>query len=440
MRHNSFRLIFHSIFARLMLICLVAGLIIILLVGGFFGHLFRKSAQSHLRRNLTQYFTYVARDLGTPPSLERARKIAAESAFQIRFESPEGGWSTSDKIPTLHDLGDKGLSQEQFPIRKIFHQKHPILIQQGTGTFIFVLTQEHTIENGWELWTALLIFLIISVVILTYIAVRHVLNPIKFLAEGVRQVSNGNLDYQMPQWCTAEFDQLSDGYNTMTTRIRTMLHSKEQLLLDVSHELRSPLTRMKVALEMIDEGKVKEPLRDDIREMEAMVSEILEAARLSNAAGELKIEAIPAKKLLQEIGELYTNQPPGLMIDHVPDDVMIQGDRMLVKIVFNNIITNAIKYSPAAGEAVSVSFRQNEEYTVVQVQDHGLGIPADDLPYIFEPFYRVDKSRSKRTGGYGLGLSLCKTIMDAHGDKIEVESTLGVGTTITLFFRRGDNL
>jgi signal transduction histidine kinase len=103
--------------------------------------------------------------------------------------------------------------------------------------------------------------------------------------------------------------------------------------------------------------------------------------------------------------------------------------------VFNNIITNAIKYSPSDGEAVRLSLRKDEEYTLVQVQDHGLGIPGEDLPYIFEPFYRVDKSRSKRTGGYGLGLSLCKSIMDAHQDKIEVESTLGAGTTISLFFR-----
>lgn len=436
MRHSSFRLIFHSVFARLTLICLIAGLVIIFLVAGFFGHLFGTSAQSHLRKNLTQYLTYVAKDLGTPPSLERARKIAEEFSFQIRFESPEGGWSTSGKVPTLHELEEKRLSHEPFPLRKIFHKKHPIVIKQGSGTFIFVLTQEHAMENGWQLWTALLILLITAVVILTYLAVRRILAPLKFLAEGVQQVSNGNLDYRMPRWCTAEFDQLADGYNTMTTRIRTMLHSKEQLLLDVSHELRSPLTRMKVALEMSAEDAVKEPLKDDIREMEIMVAELLEAARLNNAAGELKIEAIPLGIIFQEIGAHFRKQPPGLLVEPVPPDAVIHGDRMLIKIVLNNIITNALKYSPADGKAVRMSFRQNEEYTIVQVQDHGLGIPAADLPYIFEPFYRVDKSRSKRTGGYGLGLSLCKTIMTAHQNRIEVESVLGAGTTISLFFRR----
>ncbi|MFA7403429.1 MAG: ATP-binding protein [Pelobacteraceae bacterium] len=436
MRHNSFRLAFHSVFARLTLICLIAGLVIIFLVAGFFGHLFGRSAQSHLRKNLTQYLTYVARDLGTPPSLAQAAKIAEEFSYQIRFESPEGGWSTSGNVPTLQELEEKRVSHEPFPLRKIFHEKHPIVIKQGSGTFIFVMTKEHTMENGWQLWTGLLIVLIISVVVITYLAVRRILAPLKFLAEGVQQVGNGNLDYRMPHWCTAEFDQLADGYNTMTTRIRTMLHSKEQLLLDVSHELRSPLTRMKVALEMSVDDSLKEPLKDDIREMEIMVSELLEAARLNNAAGELKVEAIPADTMFRELGEHFRNQPPGLLIDKVPDEAVIHGDRMLIKMVFSNIVTNAIKYSPADGEAVRISFRQNEDYAIVRVQDHGLGIPAEDLPYIFEPFYRVDKSRSKRTGGYGLGLSLCKTIMDAHQNRIEVESSLDAGTTISLYFRR----
>lgn len=435
MRHNYFRRIFHSVFAQLLLICLVAGFVIVVLVGGFFAHAFRKSAHSQLQKNVAQYLNYVVKDLGTPPSLERARKIAGDAAIQIRFESSEGGWSTSDKIPSLKELGVNDLPEKQLTFRRIHHDRYTILIKQGTGAFIFILKPEHTMEDGWEKWTVILIVLLTAVVVLTYLTVRHILNPLKFLAEGVRQVSVGNLDYQVPHWRSAEFDQLAEGFNTMTVRIRNMLRAKEQLLLDVSHELRSPLTRMKVALEMVPDAQIKESLTDDIREMEAMVSELLEAARLRNAAGELKVEAIPAGIIFREIGEFYRNQPPGLRIDPVPDGAMIHGDLMMVKIVLNNIITNAIKYSPADGEAVRLSLSHNEEYAMVQVKDHGHGIPEEDLPYIFEPFYRVDKSRSKRTGGYGLGLSLCKTIMDAHQGRIEVESTLGVGTTTTLYFR-----
>ncbi|MDD5168401.1 MAG: HAMP domain-containing sensor histidine kinase, partial [Syntrophales bacterium] len=194
------------------------------------------------------------------------------------------------------------------------------------------------------------------------------------------------------------------------------------------------LTRMKIALEMSPDGQMKGNLQGDIREMEMMVSEILEAARLQNAAGELKREVIPANSLFMNMGELYRDHPPGLLIDPVPDDTSLYGDPMLIKIALNNIITNAVKYSPADGEPIRLTWRGNPDFTVIQVRDHGQGIPADELPYIFEPFYRVDKSRSKRTGSYGLGLSLCRTIMEAHGGRIEVESSPGNGAAFSLYF------
>jgi signal transduction histidine kinase len=275
---------------------------------------------------------------------------------------------------------------------------------------------------------------LIIVLLLTYLLIRRNLKPLKYLLEGVRQISEGQFDHQVPRSRLIEFDQLADAFNTMAIRIRSMLHAKEQLLLDVSHELRSPLTRMKIALEMLPDGQMKESMKDDVREMEMMVSEILEAARLRNAAGELKYETIRAKALLNEISDLYRNQAPGLQIDPVPDEAFIQGDPMLVKIVLNNIITNAIKYSSTEADPVRLTLMQDDDFIVIQVQDRGQGIPAEELPYIFEPFYRVDKSRTKHTGGYGLGLSLCKTIMDAHRGKIEVESNPGTGTTFRLFF------
>jgi signal transduction histidine kinase len=97
-------------------------------------------------------------------------------------------------------------------------------------------------------------------------------------------------------------------------------------------------------------------------------------------------------------------------------------------------LTNAVKFSDPDDKPVMISVIKQANFTVVRVLDHGIGIPPDELSFIFEPFYRVDKSRSKRTGGYGLGLSLCKTIMEAHGGRIEVDSKPGRGTCVSLFF------
>ena len=231
-----------------------------------------------------------------------------------------------------------------------------------------------------------------------------------------------------------ELKALAEAFNDMTDRIREMLHTKEQLMLDVSHELRSPLTRMKVALEFLPEGQAKDSLKSDIAEMEAMINEILETARMHHLHGNLKRQLINLADHLEGILVDFVNQPPSVQAGDFPAEIELNVDPEQIKTVFQNILTNAIKFSAPDDKPVMISVIKQANFTVVRILDHGIGIPPDELPFIFEPFYRVDKSRSKRTGGYGLGLSLCKTIMEAHGGRIEVDSKPGVGTCVSMFF------
>jgi signal transduction histidine kinase len=138
--------------------------------------------------------------------------------------------------------------------------------------------------------------------------------------------------------------------------------------------------------------------------------------------------------LLEKILPEYEKQPPGVQLDEFADTLEINVDPKQIKTVFQNIISNAIKFSDAGSDPVRISVKPQPHQTVVRIADNGIGIPQEELSFIFEPFYRVDKSRSKDTGGYGLGLSLCKTIMEAHNGKIEVASKPGEGTTVSLFF------
>jgi signal transduction histidine kinase len=220
----------------------------------------------------------------------------------------------------------------------------------------------------------------------------------------------------------------------MTVRIRDMLHAKEQLLLDVSHELRSPVTRMKVALEMMPESSLKDQIREDLAEMEIMVAEILETARSRKPADAIKMQPIKIGQLIQKVAAEYSDQPSGIQLVDIPQTVGLRGDPEKIKTVLRNILDNAFKYSNSSSKPVSISMKHQAPDVIIQIQDNGIGIPADVLPYIFEPFYRVDKSRSRRTGGYGLGLSICKTIMSAHHGKIQIDSTPHIGTVVSLFF------
>lgn len=434
MVRRTFRRIAGSLFAKLLLIFFLTFVGIIFLVGGAFHQAVKETRNIPLKENVIQYLQYIIKDLGTAPSLVRARQIAERTSLQIRYEGPGQSWSTSDRIPPPSEL-HLTTWQTDPPIRGMIEEGTIIVaVSQGTGTFIFVLSPGFHEGKDGALWLAFVIFILFAAGVLMYLAIRHLLKPLQYLAEGVRQIGGGRLDHEVPGSGSLEFIDLAEAFNTMTVRIRSMLHAKEQLLLDVSHELRSPLTRMKVALEMLPEGQMRENMKVDIREMETMVSEILEESRLRHATGGLAVEEIPADFLLKEISDLYQGQAPGLRIDPLPEDARIHGDPVFVKMVLNNVITNAIKYSPADGEPVRLIWKEDDACTIVQVRDRGVGIPAEDLPYVFEPFYRVDKSRSKRTGGYGLGLSLCKTIMEVHRGRIDVESTPGAGTTISLYF------
>jgi signal transduction histidine kinase len=433
---NSWRRLFNSVFTQLLLICLVSGLVIISLVWAFFSYQFKKSKEEYAQRYVNQYLKLVVKDLGQPPSFGRAREIAGESGLQTRYEGAQASWTTSDKVPAVpvHHLPTAdGVMSFSRPGHERFRTT---VVRQGSDVFVMTFKNpELAMGHGWRVQIVILILLLAAVVLICYLAILYIMRPLKYISAGVQQISDGLFDYQVPTGQSNEFGRLAEGFNTMTVRVRGMLHANEQLLLAVSHEMRSPLTRMKVALAMQADSRANKGIADDVRELETLVAEILEEARLRHAAaGHLKKEAILVKELFQDLEALHQGQLPGLLVAPVSGSVTIPGDPSLVRIVLNNVIANALKYSPADGVPVSLGCREGAGCTVLLVQDWGGGIPGEDLPYLFEPFYRVDKSRSKRTGGYGLGLSLCKTIMDAHQEKIEVQSILGVGTTISLTF------
>ena len=281
---------------------------------------------------------------------------------------------------------------------------------------------------------AILLSLLTLIFIGAFLSIRWIMKPVRWLGEGVREVGRGNLRHRVPVKRSDELRDLAEAFNDMTDRIRGMIHTKERLLLDVSHELRSPLTRVKVALEFLPEGKARDSIANDISAMEKMINDILDTARRHHLHSDLKLQPTDLVGLLGEILPDYQNQPPGVRLAAVPESLVVNIDPGQIQTVFKNILDNGIKYSNADSEPVSISIKSRPGQTVIEIVDNGIGIPEEELSFVFEPFYRVDKSRSKDTGGYGLGLSLCKTIMEAHNGKIEITSKPGEGTTVSLVF------
>jgi signal transduction histidine kinase len=433
MRIKFFNRIIRSVFTKLLAVIILAGIFINMVVGGFFWH-YRNLAGGPFHKNVVQYLNYLIADMGNPPSLERAREIARQSVLEIRYISPDLSWSTSDNLPAVYKGRFSAWHQDpDFRLGK-YRGRYVIEVDRKPGRFIFGLSRNLPIDSERNRLLVTMFVLLTAILAGAFFAIRHILRPVKWLNDGVREVSHGNLKHRVPLKKSDELRDLAAAFNEMTARIEDMLQTKDKLLLDISHELRTPLTRMKVALEFLPESRARKSLQADIIEMEKMVSGILESARLRHKSTELKKQPTDLVALLKQTAAAFEKQTPGIKTVDLPPELSLELDPHQIKTVIENVLNNAFKYCEPESDPVKISLERRTSDVIVRIEDNGIGIPPEELTHIFEPFYRVDKSRSKDTGGYGLGLSLCKTIMKAHEGKIEVQSRLKEGTTVLLFF------
>jgi signal transduction histidine kinase len=282
-------------------------------------------------------------------------------------------------------------------------------------------------HNGLVL---MLLLLIAGVVFTAHVVLNRALAPLRSLEEGVARLTEGHFDIELPRGAPDEFGALTDAFNVMVRRVNEMIRARDQLLLDVSHELRSPLTRMKVALELLPAGQTN-GLAGDVAEMEAMVTELLELERLREGRG-LTLERHDLASLIRDLVDHFQGRPPGVVLNADRSEIVLHIDPEKIRTVMRNLLENAIKYSLPDSKAVEISVTRHGETAVIRVCDDGPGIPSALRTSVFEPFFRADRSRSRKTGGYGLGLSICKRIMEAHGGGIAIEDHAGRGASFVL--------
>jgi signal transduction histidine kinase len=306
------------------------------------------------------------------------------------------------------------------------------LDRQGTRyTFLFPREPLRRGNRRAVVWLLTLIGIVLGG---SYLVVRWLFRPLSWLNAGAQEIAKGNLAYQVPVRSADELGRLTESFNVMAARVRSIAKAREQLLVDVSHELRSPLTRMKVGLEFVKDKTVRAQLQQEARELETMVTELLEAERLSSDYGGVQATAADLVVLVQDVVGAYHERQPTTHVVSTPETLMLRVDGERVRIALRNVLENALKYSPATGPPVEVRVQRDEASALVSVRDYGSGIPSEEQARVFEPFYRVDKSRERTTGGYGLGLSLAKRIMTAHRGDLLLASAPGEGSTFTLRF------
>jgi signal transduction histidine kinase len=387
-------------------------------------------------RSGADHAIYLVNDIGIPPNIEKARQLQQRLGIQIRIAGTGMDWAG---VPGMVDFKDIQLA----PIRginKVFAGFTPfgfcVICEKGSYRFLLVLfPREENIFDQGRIFLLVLAFYVALVIFIMFFIIRWLLRDVKVLDEGMKQIGSGNLAHRMNSRRRDELGQLVNSFNTMSEKIQEMIRNRERLLLDVSHELRSPLTRIKVALELQEDNDSIASIRNDIVELETMISELLESERLNSPHGGLKKSRVPLAEAIPAICRAFKDRLPGISIQPFPESLNLELDPERFKIMLRNVLDNALRFSELNSLPIAIGVLSFPDEIVISVEDHGKGIPEQDIPHIFEPFYRVDKSRSKETGGYGLGMNLVQKIMTAHGGRIEVSSRLNQGTTITLHFK-----
>jgi signal transduction histidine kinase len=427
---GRFSRLFTSVFTKLLVIIVATGAAMTLTVIVGFAFI-RFHSITHLDRNLGLYAEYLKCDLGDPPDFQRAAEIADRTGMAIRFEHPDGGWQTPG-FPDQLPLERAWAHQRGSGIWTGHIRGHVFIRTTHAGGNLIFITSRRAVDHE----NAGIVFLTMAAVLVAVLAAAHfflrrIMNPLRPLKEGVEALGAGRLDHRIPASGRDEFRDLGDAFNLMAARLSGLLSSKEQLLLDVSHELRTPLTRLKVQLEMVPDPEIRQSLHADLAEMESMITAILEESRMRSTAAALRRKPTDMADLMKSVIDEFQDRPPGAVCGPLmPATLEVDGDKM--RTVVRNLIDNAVKHTPADGPPVAVSLVTDAAHVAIVVADQGIGIAAEALPHLFEPFYRADASRSRKTGGFGLGLSICKAVIDAHNGQIRIDSEPGKGTRVTV--------
>lgn len=270
---------------------------------------------------------------------------------------------------------------------------------------------------------------------------RTLARPLQGLTLAAQKIAQGDLEQQVPVTSQDELGRLAEAFNQMSQEVARANHLRRQMTADIAHDLRTPLTVVGGYIESMRDG-VLQPTHErlaliytEIERLQHMVSDL---RMLSQAdAGELSmhLQPIAPAALLEQAARRYQHQAEQIQVSlklETPKDLpVVSVDEARMMQVLDNLLSNALRFTPTGGQ-ISLSASKNQGTVQIVVTDTGSGIPTEDLPNIFTRFYRADQTRSGDSGESGLGLSIAKALVTAHGGEIRAESEPGEGTRVTI--------
>ena len=299
-------------------------------------------------------------------------------------------------------------------------------IALADGQWLNVGTRFERPPLQWP-WASIVSFGITAAIILVsacWFLLTRLTGPLLRVSRAADQLGRGEAVDPLPLIGPSEVRGLTQAFNRMQARLTRFVADRTRLLAALGHDLRSPLTAMRVRAEMVDEDETRESLVASIEEMQEMVN-----ATLAFARGMASSEAYETVDLGAYLKQLQADMIDGCTLD-TANSISVRLRPQSVRRALRNIIENAQRY----GGGADVTFRHDAEYAEIRVADNGPGIPETELEQVFEPFFRLEKSRSRETGGTGLGLSIARTIVRAHGGDVALTNRAegGLFVTVTL--------
>lgn len=442
----------HSIKLRLVLVFVLLALAMAFTFVGGAQKAFSLGWREAARPLLMDYVDRLAADatVGGAPDIERAQAITRRLPLTIDITGPRIRWRSHP---------DQG--------KPDWLRDHPgIERQAGTGErngerwggerdwqrlLSRTTADGHTIEFGlndaaFERRPRLLGYTLSALLLLTLLAflyVRRLLRPLDDIQAGAQRFGAGDFGQPIPVRHPRkpdELGQLATTINTMGQGIRQMLDAKRALLLAISHELRSPLTRARLNTELLPETAEVNPQREallrDLQEMARLITDLLESERLAANHAALQTEPVALEALAREvIGELQARHPEAahIAVHATPGLPTLALDPARMRLLLRNLLDNALRHSAGASLPPELHLRAEGEGIQIEVRDHGPGVPDEQIPHLAEPFFRPDTARTRAQGGVGLGLYLCKLVAQAHGGTFAVRNARpGLSVVVSL--------
>jgi signal transduction histidine kinase len=290
------------------------------------------------------------------------------------------------------------------------------------------------------------IALALSVVVAALIA-YSITRPLDRIAQAAEEVAAGNYDQVLDISDPVEVARLATSFTTMAHRVKTTLQSQQDLVANVSHELKTPLTSIQgfsqalldgTASDQVARERAASIIHDEAGRMRRLVDDLLDLARLESGQTTFAREPVDVEELLRSTTDRFVPRAEqvgvSLTIEVAPSLPPVVGDADRLGQVFGNLLDNALKHARGVSEKgkVVLQAERQEDKVICSVSDNGPGIPAEDLSRVFERFYQVDKARVRRKSGAGLGLSIAHEIVQAHGGQISAESVEELGTRFSV--------